>query len=136
MTNYMLFTPIRSGNKEGYCRLDPFPSVVLVHGSGSLDRDGDVFGHKSFLVLADRLARQGTAVLRYEKRGVAKSSGSLKRATTFDLADAAELAVGFLRGRAEVDARKIGIVGHSEGGLAALSALMGATYRRGLLASV
>lgn len=97
----------------------PFPAVVLVHGSGSLDRDGDVFGHKSFLVLADHLARQGIAVLRYDKRGVAKSSGSLKDATTFDLADDAEAAVEFLRGRAEVDGRKIGIVGHSEGGLIA-----------------
>jgi pimeloyl-ACP methyl ester carboxylesterase len=97
----------------------PFPAVVLVHGSGSHNRDEEVFGHKVFLVLADHLSRQGIAVLRYDKRGVAKSSGSLKEATTLDLAADAEAAVRFLRGRAEVDTKRIGIIGHSEGGLIA-----------------
>ncbi len=97
----------------------PFPAVVLVHGSGPLDRDQNIFGHRQFLVLADHLARQGIAVLRYDKRGTGKSGGVYKDATTFDFAADAEAAVRFLRGRAEVDARRIGIVGHSEGGVIA-----------------
>lgn len=97
----------------------PFPAVVLVHGSGSIDRDGSVFGHKPLLVLADHLSRQGIAVLRYDKRGVGKSSGKLKEATTRDLAADAEAALRFLRSRAEVDGQRIGVVGHSEGGLVA-----------------
>lgn len=97
----------------------PFPAVVLVHGSGAIDRDENIHGHKLFLVLADHLSRQGIAVLRYDKRGVAKSTGTYGTATSFDLATDAEAAVRFLRGRAEVDTRHIGIVGHSEGGLIA-----------------
>lgn len=96
-----------------------FPAVVLVHGSGPLDRDEEVFDHKLFLVLADHLSRQGIAVLRYDKRGVGKSSGVYDGATTFDFASDAEAAVRYLRGRPEVNPRHIGIVGHSEGGLIA-----------------
>jgi len=95
----------------------PFPAVVLIHGSGPLDRDEKVFEHKPFLVLADHLNRQGIAVLRYDKRGVGKSGGIYKGATSMDFARDAEAAVGFLRGRPEVGS--IGIVGHSEGGLIA-----------------
>ena len=97
----------------------PFPAVVLVHGSGPLDRDEDIFEHKLFLVLADHLNRQGIAVLRYDKRGIGKSSGLYKGATTFDFASDAEAAVRFLRDRPEVAARHIGIIGHSEGALIA-----------------
>ena len=97
----------------------PFPAVVLVHGSGALDRDEVVFGHKIFLVLADHLSRKGIAVLRYDKRGVGKSSGSFDSATSLDLAGDAEAALRFLRARADVDSRHIGIIGHSEGGLIA-----------------
>lgn len=97
----------------------PFPAVVLVHGSGPIDRDETIYEHKQFLVLADHLSRQGIAVLRYDKRGVKQSGGVYKDATTRDFASDAEAAVAFLRGRAEVDARRIGMVGHSEGGLIA-----------------
>lgn len=97
----------------------PFPAVVLVAGSGPQDRDENVLNHKLFLVLADHLNRQGIAVLRYDKRGVGKSGGDYKGATSIDFASDAEAAVRFLRTRAEVDPRHIGIVGHSEGGLIA-----------------
>lgn len=97
----------------------PFPAVVLVHGSGPLDRDETIREHKPFLVLADHLSRQGIAVLRYDKRGVGKSGGVYKDATTQDFATDAEAAVAFLRGRPEVDAKRIGMLGHSEGGMIA-----------------
>ena len=97
----------------------PFPAVVLVHGSGPLNRDEEIFDHKPFLVLADHLNRQGIAVLRYDKRGIGKSSGIYKGATTFDLAGDAEAAVRYLRGRSDVAARHIGLVGHSEGAMIA-----------------
>lgn len=97
----------------------PFPAVVLVHGSGPLNRDEEIFDHKPFLVLADHLSRQGIAVLRYDKRGVGKSTGTYKGATTFDFASDAEAAVRYLRGRNDVVAKHIGIVGHSEGAMIA-----------------
>ncbi len=97
----------------------PFPAVVLVHGSGAVDRDETIREHKPFLVLADHLSRQGIAVLRYDKRGVKQSGGVYKDATTRDFASDAEAAVAFLRGRPEVDATRIGMVGHSEGGMIA-----------------
>lgn len=97
----------------------PFPAVVLISGTGPNNRDEDVFGHKIFLVLADALNRKGIAVLRYDKRGVGKSTGVYATATTADFADDADAAVAWLRTRSEVDARHIGLIGHSEGGLIA-----------------
>ena len=97
----------------------PYPAVVLVHGSGPLDRDENVLEHKLFVVLADHLNGKGIAVLRYDKRGIGKSSGAFKGATTLDFASDAEAAVRYLRGRAEVDIHRIGVIGHSEGGLIA-----------------
>lgn len=97
----------------------PFPAVVLVHGSGAINRDEDIFGHKIFLVLADYLNRHGIAVLRYDKRGVGQSTGALRDATMTDLTADAEAALRFLRSRPEVDSRHIGMIGHSEGGMIA-----------------
>lgn len=97
----------------------PFPAVVLVHGSGPLDRNQEVMDHKLFLVLADHLSRRGIAVLRYDKRGIGKSSGVYDGATSFDFASDAEAAVRYLRSRPEVAGGRVGIVGHSEGGLIA-----------------
>ncbi|MES3023256.1 MAG: alpha/beta fold hydrolase [Pseudomonadota bacterium] len=95
----------------------PFPAVVLVHGSGPVNRDEEVFKHRPFLIWADHLARHGIAVLRYDKRGVAKSTGTFRNASSYDFADDAAAALHFLRGMPEVDARRTGVIGHSEGGL-------------------
>lgn len=97
----------------------PWPAVVLVHGSGPLTRDEEIVGHKVFVVLADHLARQGIAVLRYDKRGIGASSGDYRSATTHDFADDAQAAAAWLRTRPEIDARHVGMLGHSEGGLIA-----------------
>lgn len=97
----------------------PFPAVVLVTGSGPQDRDETVFGHKPFLVLADSLTRHGIAVLRVDDRGVGKSTGDRKEATSEDYADDAIAAVDYLATRKEIDAKRIGLIGHSEGGMIA-----------------
>lgn len=97
----------------------PFPAVVLVSGTGYNTKDEDVWGHKVFLVLADALNRKGFAVLRYDKRGVGGSSGDYEAATTADFASDAEAAVAWLKTQAKIDARRIGVLGHSEGGIIA-----------------
>lgn len=95
------------------------PAVVLVSGSGPQDRDEQIMGHRPFLVLADFLTRHGIAVLRYDDRGVGASSGEFSTATTFDFARDAAAAVDYLSIRREIDPAKIGIIGHSEGGIIA-----------------
>jgi uncharacterized protein len=96
-----------------------FPAVFLITGSGPQDRDEALMGHRPFLVLADYLTRQGIVVLRADDRGVAKSGGDFAAATTADFATDAEAAVLYLKARMEVDPRKIGLIGHSEGGIIA-----------------
>ena len=97
----------------------PFPAVVLISGSGPENRDEEVFGHKPFLVLADFLTRQGIAVLRYDDRGVGKSGGDSRNATTADLATDALAAFQYLQNRKDIDSKHIGLIGHSEGGVIA-----------------
>lgn len=97
----------------------PFPAVLLISGSGPNDRDESLLGHKPFLVLSDYLTRKGIVVLRADKRGVGKSTGDLGKATTADFASDAEAGVAWLKTRPEVDRHKIGLIGHSEGGIVA-----------------
>jgi uncharacterized protein (TIGR03067 family) len=95
----------------------PVPAVVLLSMSGPQDRDETGFGHKPFLVLADYLTRQGIAVLRYDDRGFGKSTGKFLGATTADFAEDARAGVAYLKTRPEIDSKKIGLLGHSEGGV-------------------
>jgi hypothetical protein len=97
----------------------PFPAVLLISGSGPQDRDETVFGHHPFLVLADHLTRRGIAVLRVDDRGVGKSQGSMREATSEDFATDVLAGVEFLTTRKEVNPRQIGLLGHSEGALIA-----------------
>jgi len=97
----------------------PHPAVVLISGSGPQDRDESLLGHKPFLVLADHLTRNGIAVLRYDDRGVGSSTGAFATATSQDFMMDALAAVAFLKSRSGIDAAKIGLAGHSEGGLIA-----------------
>ena len=101
-------------NKEG-----SFPAVILISGSGPQNRDEEILGHKPFLVLADYLTKKGIAVLRYDDRGVGASTGDFKTATTFDFADDAEAALAYLQTRKEINQKKLGLLGHSEGGIVA-----------------
>ena len=97
----------------------PFPGVVLITGSGPQDRDESLMGHKPFLVLSDYLTRRGIAVLRADDRGTGKSTGIFADATTADFATDTEAGIAYLKSRPEVDAHKIGLIGHSEGGVIA-----------------
>ncbi|MBI4889104.1 MAG: alpha/beta hydrolase [Acidobacteria bacterium] len=97
----------------------PHPALILVTGSGPQDRDESLMGHKPFLVLADCLTRQGIAVLRYDDRGIGKSTGSFATATSLDFSMDAEGALDFLKTRPDINAKSIGIAGHSEGGIIA-----------------
>ena len=120
-----MFFPNREGgfNLAGTLTLPekggPFPVAILVTGSGPQNRDEELLGHKPFLVLSDYLTRQGIAVLRYDDRGVAASGGEFKTATTLGFATDAEAALSFLQTRKDIDITKIGIIGHSEGGISA-----------------
>ncbi|HUL15448.1 MAG TPA: alpha/beta hydrolase [Terriglobales bacterium] len=97
----------------------PFAAALLVAGSGPHDRDETIAGHRPFLVLADYLTRRGIAVLRYDKRGFAKSTGSEENATTEDFAADADAAIAYLKTRKEIDPGRIGVIGHSEGAIIA-----------------
>lgn len=100
-------------------RPGPFPAVILITGSGQQDRDESLLGHKPFLVLADFLTRKGIAVLRSDDRGAGKSGGVFATATTADFATDTEAALAYLKTRREIDPHKIGLIGHSEGGVIA-----------------
>jgi fermentation-respiration switch protein FrsA (DUF1100 family) len=100
----------------------PCPAVLLITGSGPQDRDESLLGHKPFLVLADDLTRRGIAVLRIDDRGVGGSTGSVSKSTTEDFVGDVLAGVAFLKSRDEIDPRRIGLVGHSEGGLVAPAA--------------
>lgn len=96
----------------------PFPVAVLITGSGPQDRDETLFDHKPFLVIADALTRRGVAVLRVDDRGVGGSqAGDSAKATSADFATDVEAGVAFLRGRKDIDPDRIGLIGHSEGGV-------------------
>jgi pimeloyl-ACP methyl ester carboxylesterase len=97
----------------------PFPAVFLITGSGPQDRDETLLEHKPFLVLSDYLTRKGIAVLRVDDRGFGQSTGVFGTATSEDFAGDAEAALEYLKTRPEADPHKLGLVGHSEGGMIA-----------------
>lgn len=101
-------------NKEGV-----FPVVILISGSGPQNRDEELLGHKPFLVLSDYLTKNGIAVLRYDDRGTALSKGDFKTATSLDFATDVEAGIDYLKTRKEINKKKIGLIGHSEGGIIA-----------------
>ncbi len=105
--------------------IDKAPVFVTITGSGLQDRDERVPtilpGYAMFREIADTLGRRGVAVLRIDDRGTGESGGreSLTTATSADFADDIRSAIAFLRTRADVDVKHIGLIGHSEGGMIA-----------------
>ncbi len=97
----------------------PFPAVLLLSGSGTQDRNEEIFYHKPFLVIADDLTRAGIAVLRVDDRGIGGSGGDPDETTLADLAADALSCIAFLRRHAAIDSTRIGLLGHSLGGAVA-----------------
>ncbi len=97
----------------------PFPAVVMITGSGGQDRDESLMGHKPFWVIADHLSRNGIAVLRCDDRGVGGTGGNVMQATSGNFALDALAGVAHLRTIDRIDGSKIGLMGHSEGGIVA-----------------
>lgn len=95
--------------------------VVLITGSGPQNRNEEdkQINHRPFLILSDWLTRNGIAVLRYDDRGVGKSTGVFATATTADFADDADAAINYIQGRSDLSKLSIGLIGHSEGGVIA-----------------
>lgn len=102
---------------------DQVPAALLISGSGALNRDLELAGHKPFLVLADHLTRRGIAVLRVDDRGVGGSTGSTWQSTSRHKANDVLVGVRFLRGHDRIDPERVGLIGISEGGLVAPLAL-------------
>ncbi len=97
----------------------PFPTVILISGSGGQNRDEEIFNHKPFWVVADYFAKNGIATLRYDDRGIAQSEGNFATSTSADFAEDAKAGIEFLKLHPKVNSLKLGIVGHSEGGMIA-----------------
>jgi len=112
--NFSLAGTLSLPKKEG-----KFPAVILISGSGQQNRNSEILGHKSFLIISDYLTRNGIAVLRYDDRGVGESKGDPSLSTSADFAEDARAAIEYLRTRKEIKTKKIGIIGHSEGGMIA-----------------
>ena len=102
--------------------MSPFPAVVLLTGSSAQDRDETILGHKPFAVLADHLSRQGIAVLRFDDRGVGQSGGTLEGTTSADYTADAQAALAWLRAQPGIRKNQVGVLGHSQGGTAAIGA--------------
>lgn len=96
-----------------------FPTAILITGSGQQDRDETIMEHKPFAVLADHLTKNGMAVLRLDDRGAGKSTGEVRKATSADFANDIEEAIRYIAKHPAVDKKRIGLIGHSEGGLIA-----------------
>ena len=102
----------------------PFPAVIMATGSGIQDRDESILGHKPFWVIADALSRMGIAVLRVDDRGFGSSTGDPSKATTADFATDTAAGIAYLKSRKDIDPKRIGVLGHSEGG--EIAAMLGA----------
>ena len=107
-----LTTPLNSNN---------FPTVIIISGSGPQDRDGTIMGHKPYWVLADYLTARGIGVLRVDDRGTGLSTVGPNplKLTSADFANDVESSIQFLLSRKEINPTKIGLIGHSEGGMIA-----------------
>ena len=117
----------------GYDRKTKPAVVLLVTGSGQQNRDEELFGHKPFLVIADFLAHQGIATLRYDDRATGKSvGGEVKNATTVDFKRDAAAGLAYLRSRKAFG--NIGILGHSEGG--SIAFMLGAQKKADFIVSL
>jgi alpha/beta superfamily hydrolase len=107
---------------RGASAAHPVPAVVTITGSGPEDRDEmhpSLPSYRPFRQIADSLGRRGIAVLRMDDRGVGQSGGTFKGTTDEGFRDDIRAGLAFLRTRPEIDAKRLGLVGHSEGAMIA-----------------
>jgi pimeloyl-ACP methyl ester carboxylesterase len=109
----------------------PYPAVLLVHGSGCNDRDETIGPNKVFAQIANHLSNAGYAVLRYDKRSCGKSGGAFPLRDRL-IADARD-ALAFVRAQPEIDAKRIYVLGHSEGGELVPSIAIADRHLRGIV---
>ena len=109
----------KTDSLKGIAAVHSYPAVILITGSGEQDRDETLFDHKPFAVIADYLTKQGFVVLRVDDRGMGKTTGFFSDATSMDFAKDVEAGLDFLEKQPMVNKNKIGLIGHSEGGLIA-----------------
>jgi pimeloyl-ACP methyl ester carboxylesterase len=117
---------------EGWNGRKKVPVAIMVTGSGAQNRDEELYGHKPFLVIADYLARNGIATLRYDDRGAGATTGDAENATTYDYMEDAAAGLEFLHSKGKF--KKVGVIGHSEGGSIAL--MLGARKKVDFLVSL
>jgi pimeloyl-ACP methyl ester carboxylesterase len=103
-----------------------FPVVILISGSGAQDRNSEILGHKPFLVTADYLTRNGIGVLRFDDRGTGASEGDFSSSTSLDFMEDVRAAVQFVKNKENLKSSKVGLYGHSEGGM--IAPLLADTY--------
>jgi pimeloyl-ACP methyl ester carboxylesterase len=98
-----------------------YPTVIIISGSGTQDRNGAMMGHQFYWVLADYLTKNGIAVLRVDDRGAGKSTmgNNMANATTVDFSYDVEASLNYLESRMDIDKKHLGLIGHSEGGIIA-----------------
>ncbi len=96
-----------------------FPVLILITGSGQQDRDETLMGHKPFAVIADAFTKNGYGVLRIDDRGIGKSTGNFKESTSEDFANDVEEHLAYIKTKPNINLKKIGLLGHSEGGIIA-----------------
>ena len=114
----------------------PVAALVTITGSGQEDRDEAILalpGYGIFRQIADTLARNGIAVLRMDDRGFGESGGDPLSATSADFADDIRAGLSYLRSRPDIDARRLGLIGHSEGGAIAPMIAAGDSSLRGIV---
>lgn len=98
------------------------PILILSSGSGAQNRDCEIAGHKPFWVIADHLARNNIATIRFDDRGTGTSTGNYNEASLMDLASDVEAIAGYVRKKLKYKKNPLGMLGHSEGGMHTLIA--------------
>ncbi len=96
------------------------PAVILISGSGAQNRDEEIYDFPIFKVISDHLVKKGFAVLRYDDRGIGCSEGNIANTTHEEFTKDILSAINLLKGRKDIDSLKIGLLGHSEGGIVAV----------------
>ena len=102
---------------KGASKGKPVAAIITISGSGAQDRDSALpfGGYKPFRQLADALGRRGIAVLRMDDRGTGASGGTFKGSTSADFGEDIRAGLAYLRTRPEIDGKRLGVLGHSEG---------------------